>query len=372
MPIIKTSRGVIFLEGASQLAPPGEIVEPPQAPPEKPDADPAADDADGMDTPEAVKAELAAFNRWVRRNPNPRRPFQAEVLTKADAPHLAGDPRILLKQVVRPKGSDRPWPGWQRDLTTAQVWVPRLTRAMAAAVDAQGIAKRFLVAQLVKAATPAVTWTTSNDDQGQHDWEAAAALAFLHREGLDLAAALAVLRRLWIEGWLIGGTSARAVLEGDDVTDWGWDEGDSDAAQRLIPEASRTALDAFLAGAATWAASIASTRLKALATALAKGGTAGESATQIAERLRAVLTDDTWAHMAALTELTRASSAGAQAAYTDAGTALLAWNSEDDNRVCQVCLDNEGSDPQPIGGAWPDGSTAPPAHARCRCWLSPA
>jgi SPP1 gp7 family putative phage head morphogenesis protein len=112
--------------------------------------------------------------------------------------------------------------------------------------------------------------------------------------------------------------------------------------------------------------------LKALATALAKGGTAGESATQIAERLRAVLTDDTWAHMAALTELTRASSAGAQTAYTDAGTALLAWNSEDDNRVCQVCLDNEGSDPQPIGGAWPDGSTAPPAHARCRCWLSPA
>ena len=380
MPMLMTTRGVVYLEGSSALAPPGEIIEPAKAPAQDSNGDPGDqpdDDSDDAgpsepDAPsDAAKAELAAFTRWSRRNPNPRRPFEATVLTKADAPHLADDPRILLKQVVRPKGADRPWPGWDRDLTTAQKWVPRITRAMTSGVDVRTLADRFLAGQIGKAdeATAAVAWTTPDDDHGQDEWAVAAALAFLHREHIDLVPKLAFLRLVWIEGWLIGHTSAQAVLDGGDVDEWGWAEGDAEAAEQLIPEASRSALDAFLAAATAWVASIAASRLNALATALAKGGTAGDTAAQLAARLKSVLADSAWASLVALTELVRAAAAGATAAYQQAGAQQLWWCSEDDDRVCQTCLDNENYGPVPVDGTWPDGSDSPPAHARCRCWI---
>lgn len=374
MPIIKTGRGVIFLEGASQLAPPGEIVEPPQAPKETSNGD--IDDTDqgsGDDVDESVKAELAAFARWSRRNPNPRRPFQAEVLTKATAPHLADDARILLKedQVVRPKGADRAWPGWQRDESTARKWASRLSRALMDAVDVDRLAEQWLAQQLVKADAATVTWTQADDGSDQDRWAVTAALAFLQSQNLALTSPLSSLRLVWLEGWLIGHVAAEAVLAGRDVDAWGWAEGDPEAGQRLLPAASKTALDAFLASASAWVQGILANRLQTLAQALAAGGRNGESATQLAARLAAVLADKAWAALAALTELVRASNAAARDAYRQAGATQWWWQSEDDDQVCQICLDNENSGPVPDGGSWPDGSDQPPAHPRCRCWLYP-
>jgi hypothetical protein len=382
MPMVMTQRGVIFLEGASLLAPPGEMVAPAQAPKQDDTGDASGqsdepDDgesqtagADG-DQGDAVKAELAAFARWSRRNPEPRRPFEATVLTKASAPHLADDPRILLKSVVRPKGADRAWPGWQRDLTTADTWAPRISRAMTHSVKTRALAEAFLGQQTVKAdeSTDTVPWTQPDALDGQDKWAVAAALAFLHREKIDVVPALAVLRLVWIEGWLIGHTSAQAVLDGRDVDVWGWAEGDAEAAERLIPHASRSALDEFLAAATAWATSIASGRLTALAVALAKGSAAGDTVAQLAARLRAALADTAWAAMVALTELVRAAAAGATATYQQAGAQQLWWCTEDDDRVCAQCQGNEDYGPIPVDGTWPDGSDSPPAHPSCRCWI---
>ncbi|MGE7437953.1 hypothetical protein [Kitasatospora sp. NPDC001175] len=124
MPMLMTSRGVVFLEGASELAQPGEIVEPPKpATDEQPtgETDPDDDSADSGDRDDTgagpdgeddhedddgdsdgtaadrgqlVKAELAAYHRWARRNPQSRRTFRFDTVTKADAPDLATDPRV--------------------------------------------------------------------------------------------------------------------------------------------------------------------------------------------------------------------------------------------------------------------------------------
>lgn len=116
MPMFMTSRGVVFLEGASELAQPGEIVEPPKP---AADSEPSVEDTgDGQESEpdsgrqDVVKAELAAFSRWARRNPSPRRPFEFTTVTKADAPHLVGDWRALLAKADggdggNPKGRGR-------------------------------------------------------------------------------------------------------------------------------------------------------------------------------------------------------------------------------------------------------------------------
>lgn len=114
MPLIRTSRGLVFLNGSSELVPAGELVGAVQG---RPLADADADgildapqgtdedtktglpnqtDDTGDDHADQVKTELAAYRRWARRNPAPRRPFQFTYVTKADAPDLAHDPRAQL------------------------------------------------------------------------------------------------------------------------------------------------------------------------------------------------------------------------------------------------------------------------------------
>lgn len=96
MPMLMTTRGVVFLEGARDIAPPGQIIEPPKAVATAQEGDAAEPEVSSATREDVVKSELAAFNRWARRNPEPRRPFQFTTVTKADAPHLVGDPRALL------------------------------------------------------------------------------------------------------------------------------------------------------------------------------------------------------------------------------------------------------------------------------------
>jgi SPP1 gp7 family putative phage head morphogenesis protein len=379
MPMLMTSRGVVFLEGASELAQPGEIVEPPKPATDsaQPADGPAASDdgnadsdgeADGPgqedgadDREQLVKTELAAYGRWARRNPRPQRPFQFDTVTKADAPGLVGDQRVVFADAgggeSSPKAaSPAAWPGWARDEATADLWAGRITRALAG-VDCDTLAERWLAQELVKA----------------DEWALAAALAFLAAQGLSLAPLLAsTIRRLWAEGFAIGARSARTVLAGGESVDFPWSIGDDEAAEDTLTTTDGEELQVLQDRSTSLISDIAGGRLKALASALAGAKAAGWTARQLGQALRGVLTDRAWAHTVALTEITRASSLAAQATYRAAGVAALAWQSEDDERVCPVCLSNEAAGPQFPGSTWPDGSPAPPAHPRCRCWLAPA
>lgn len=369
MPMIMTQRGVVFLEGASEVAPPGEMVEPAKpasdvtepaedADPNAGDEEESANEQDG-NRQELVKAELAAFHRWARRNPQPHRPFQFETVTKADAPTLVFDERILFApggDTVPKAASPAVWPGWARDDVTATMWAGRITTALIS-VDFEALAQRWLARELVKG----------------DDWQTAAALAFLVAQGLRIDAALAgVLHRLWADGFAVGAVSARAVLDGDDETDFPWEPGDDDAAEGTLTTGEEEELQTFRQRTTTIASGIAGHRMQALAEVLAGAVAAGMNTRQLAGALRAVLRDRAWAKATALTEVTRASSAAATAVYRRSGTSTVQWVAEADERTCDPCLSNAAQEPQPVGAAWPSGVDAPPAHPRCRCFLAPA
>jgi hypothetical protein len=114
MPMLITQRGVVFLEGASELGPPGTLIGPAVADPESGGAVAATvtgngrqktlgggqpgDDEDDQEPPAAAKAaELAALRKWLTRHPSPGRPFACKALTAADVPQYAADARVALK-----------------------------------------------------------------------------------------------------------------------------------------------------------------------------------------------------------------------------------------------------------------------------------
>ncbi|MEU5596687.1 phage head morphogenesis protein [Streptomyces sp. NPDC020298] len=384
MPMVMTTRGVILLEGASERAEPGTSVSPPREG-EQPgtplsDADgdgdgPTEDDAgaDGGERADAVKAELAAFRRWSRRNPVPGRPFEFQTVTKADAPNLADAPVVF----VTPGGDDRPkaepvaWPGWDRDQETATVWGDRLKQSLADSVDCERLAERWLAQELVKAdePDPAAVDTYQQppqDDDSTTEWAIALAVAFLLALGITFTAPLAAaLAGIWAEGWAIGDTAARAILAGRRRARFAWDIGDDQAARQALTTAAADALQAFLDRNRSGIPAIADRRLRVFARVLAEAKAQGMTAEELAQALRDTLQDDAWVRMVALTELTRASTAAARAVYTAAGVTRWRWGTEPG--ACPVCVANEEAGPRRIGEVWPDGSEAPPAHPHCRC-----
>lgn len=84
---------------------------------------------------------------------------------------------------------------------------------------------------------------------------------------------------------------------------------------------------------------------------------------------------DARAAMIAVTETTRAYASGQieaakqlQAKYPDF-TVIKTWETNNDDRVCDICGPNQG---QEIGldEAFSSGDTEPPAHVNCRCWIN--
>jgi hypothetical protein len=375
MPMVQTTRGIVFLAGASELAPPGEMVAPVQGPPQADtDADGVLDAPHGPDTDvqgapsknnqgddrdsdraDAVKAELAAYRRWARKNPNPRRPFEFQVITKADAPNL--DPQFVVFAApggdADPKAGTVAWPGWDRDQTTADLWAARIQQALTDAVDCDLLAERWLAQELVKA-----------------DFTTALAAAFLTAQGLNLGPTIArMLTGIWTEGWAIGAVSARSVLDRARAR-FPWRTGDHEAAERTLTTAAGEALHAFRDRSASIARTVADGRLQALAKVLAGARTAGLNVAQLARQLRDALTDPAWAGRVALTETVRASTQAARDTYTTAGVTRWQWQAEPG--ACPVCVANAAAEPRTIGEMWPDGSEAPPAHPHCRCAAVPA
>jgi hypothetical protein len=384
MPVVVTTRGVIFLEGSSKLAPPGETVTPVEAPPQKdanaddvPDQfEPDADDAD-EGAQAAKKAEVAAFRRWARRNPNPARPFRAQHLTKADAPgDIAADHRIKFappggERAPKERDPARHWPGWERDKKTAAVWKPRIRAAMRKAFDPRGVAEAWLAAHagLRKGDEPDLPDGFDENPQGPDVYGPDPA-GWLAARGIDLVAVLAALiTQIQTEGYTIGYLSSAALLSGSATVDWSaWTPGDAQAARLILDEAGRNGLALLLDQAGVTIRSIAGNRLDKLAQALADALLHGDSADKLAGVLRGILDDPQWADMVAITELARASSVASMNSYRANGIEATYWATADDDRVCaSVCEPNEAQGAVPLGAAFQSGDTQPPGHPVCRC-----
>lgn len=420
MPMVITQRGVVFLEGASQTALPGELIEPVQAPkqtnpPEGTDADPGdGTDADtghdnpqgkNQDTPDqqankpppaedknpdtgtATKktvepaaapgvipdltpeqvAEVVAYRRWAaKRGDSPGRPFQFKTLTYDQADHAGLAPALMLGSNAvfadRPKAQARQWPGWERDEKTAAIYTGRLNQAATGAVGTRAIATEWLAERsTLKALRP----------------QASDAAAWLAARGLTAALVVALTRILtdaYTEGYLIGDRSAMAIVTGVAV-DWsGWEPGDPDAARLALGDAADGAgLARLLDEAGVTISSIADTRINELGQVLADALENGDSPGKLAKALRAVLDGPRWADLVAVTEINRAVSAATLITYAEMNVGAKSWMTAGDDRVCpQYCEPNAADGIIPLGATFDSGDQAPPAHPRCRCAIDAA
>lgn len=391
MPMVMTTRGVVFLEGAADFATPGVPLTPgsdsstqpvaaePAAAADGDDADDeATDDAAGEQT-EAVKAELAAFRRWSRKNPSPRRPFTFETVTKADAPSLAFDSWVVFAGGDQhPKATDldsaKDWPGWGPDQRAVAYWVPRIRRAMRNTVDVRRLAEAWIAERAVlgKADEPDLdsTQAAGGDEaviRTDHD-----AVGWLTAHGVDLTTALLFIYSLHAEGYVIGERSAAAVAAGHAVVDWStWKPGHADAARLVRPTGAANGLETLLADAGITIRSVAAHRMDKLAAALSDALARGDSADTLAGALRNILDDPAWAERVAVTEISRAVSAATLNTYRANGISRVSWLVAVDQRTCVLCIKNEAAGPLPVGANFPSGASAPPQHPSCRCCLLP-
>ena len=75
--------------------------------------------------------------------------------------------------------------------------------------------------------------------------------------------------------------------------------------------------------------------------------------------------------MIAVTEVTRAYAEGNKIAWRESGvTEGMEWNTANDELVCPICGPLDGEQ-VPLDDKFDGGFEAPPAHPRCRCWLTP-
>jgi len=358
MPMIVLTRGILFLEGASQGVPPGAAIEPGKALQEG-GASPPMDeqveqdeDPDGTDTAPAAKpgedpkaAEKKAYARWVRKGRT--RAFEWH--------HHTDDEVAVLTKAggADPKADARNWPGWAKDQKAAKHWAKVLPAAMTGAVQTRALAERWLASR---------SGATSVTD----------ARVWLDGQGVDVTDALAaVFDGLYADGYIIGHAAAGAVSAGAEI-DWGgWTPGDTEAAYEVLGVDGGVGLDQLLSGAGVTIKSIGANRLDDLANRLAEALANGDSVDTLAKSLTDVLADPQWAYFVAQTEITRAVSAATQNVYRRNGIESNEWATAADQRVCPVCDGNAADGPVRVGVAFDSGDTAPPAHPACRCALMP-
>lgn len=390
-PMVMTTRGIVFMEGASERATPGTIVAAPKSSTDdspqgsedggdEPDTDAEAASPDDQDHQEAVKSELAAFGRWARRNPRPGRRFEFTTVTKADAPDLVGDPRVTFAAgadagpKVPDAASVRDWPGWQVDLMAVAYWKPRIRKAMRGAVDTRRIAEQWIAARAITVKSDEADLSgvqrAGGDEAAIRSADDAA--SWLAARGVDLTDALNIIRHLHAEGYVIGERSASAVLAGHSTVDWtAWKPGDPDAAKLVLHQDGSNGLTALLEQDGVTIQSIAANRMDKLAEALSGALERGDSADTLSRDLRAILDDPAWADRVAVTEISRAISAASLATYQANGVGAKSWLSAVDERVCAVCLRNEGVGAISLNAAFPSGAQYPPGHPSCRCTIYP-
>ena len=362
MPAMFTPRGIVFLEGASTVAPPGTLVMPPTAEDGAQETNAITVDTEpsaGSDVVAEKKAELAAWRRYAAKGHT--RPFvwhhhtpdEAEALVKAGG----GGPKARTGQT---------WAGWTKDQQTARHWADVISQALRGAVDTTGLADRWVVARGIGKAdqpskdqrTDAVLWLSTQDVP-------AALRNALH----------APLTGAWTDGYYIGTQSAVAAIheaatgQSGAQIDWaGWSPGDTAAAQR----AAGPGLNSLLGQARVSITSIAQSRVNDLGDVLAQGLHQGWSSDRIARELDEVLGDNRWNELIAQTETSRAISAATLDRYATQGVTRNYWLTAEDQKVCAACSGNESAGPVNSGQSFPSGQSAPPAHPGCRCALAPA
>jgi SPP1 gp7 family putative phage head morphogenesis protein len=332
----------------------------------------------GPAIPEAVTAELVTYRRWLKKNPNAKRPFEfseaARPFLKAAGVEGDSDPKVEPADVP----ADARWPGWAQDLALLATYTEAIQQAVGGAVDAAELVASFLE-YFGAIGTPILPAPDEAVEQVA-DWLEASGV----RGGIA-DALRPILTDLAAEAYALGGRSAVAVTEhvmtGGDLTNpavivgvnWDdWRPGNVRAARRILSDDGLTVgLDHLLADFEVRLSGIAGTRTGDIAAVLADGLERGATADEIAMALRGILDDPKWAKRLANTEMTRALSAATLDVYRETGTTTKGWINANDEDVCKICNGNTDAGFIPLDEPFPSGVPHPPGHPWCRCALIP-
>jgi 8-oxo-dGTP pyrophosphatase MutT (NUDIX family) len=322
------------------------------------DAVPLDSDRDQITNPDDPDGDTVEAIAWWDPAQLPGNPaVRQELLDNIDAVMAA----LSCTPVVKARAED--WPGWSHDLDASAHWAPLIAGAFTGALTttrAEHLARDY-------AGQPA-----PSDDQGD-DAATAAALTWLTAQGLDLAAPLAeVLTGVYTDGYLIGAVSAQATVDGQSPDFGDWTPGDTAKAKDLIGQRGTDGLTKLLGTVPTASRAMAATKLKGLAKVLHGGVKRGDPPAVIGTALLAVLNGLSGALAIAITEITRASGAGALFAYQENQVGQTRWILDPSIGTCAACIANAAASPMPTGAQYPSGDTSPPVHTRCRCALGPA
>lgn len=330
--------------------------------------------------------DLDIFYRDWNSNPDDPDGDAIEALAWWDPFQLPGNPAVrpelldsidlvmaaLGSELVKASGTTPPkvppgpdWPGWKLDQQAADHWTRELSAALAATLTAAGT-KRI-----------ADGWLAAHPDAHQPGTDRKALIAsaqnHLDAQGIDLdTPTAAALHDIWTDGFLIGAASALAVTDGGTPQTGDWKPGDTRGAQNLIDDlGGAVALGALLGTAQGAVRSMSTTRLDAMAKALADAAMSDVGTDEAGLALRAALADASRSAAITSTEITRGSALGAFFGYRKRGVTMGHWviNAA---KVCPRCLANAAAGEVPIGQLYPSGDAYPPAHPNCRCTVLPA
>lgn len=165
-----------------------------------------------------------------------------------------------------------------------------------------------------------------------------------------LAGALTPVVTRMLEQAALSGVAQAQMELGGIVVDWGLVNRDAltwarDYAGELVRGLNATTRDVLRQEIAAWIES-------------------GEPLDVLARRL-APMFGELRGRVIAETEVTRAFAEGQHQAFQRAGVERWTWHTANDERVCDVCQPRDGV-------TYPMDAERPPAHVRCRCWMTAA
>lgn len=267
-----------------------------------------------------------------------------------------------------PKG----WPGWKLDLRAAGYWQPYVTASAQQSLTPDALHE---IGTAYIAANPG----QDGDAPGKRDRNAAA-LAWLKSRGVSVPMG-DVAQGVTADAAMIGGTSAKAAVNGDDTADTGdWEPGDPATARQVTEGLGVAAVLALMPGgdgsgggaAADVADAMEDGYLNVVARVLA-GWDPDVAADELADMLAESVADGAYAEALTVTEITTVSGQAAGEYYLATTKSPLQWVAVIDSRTCPSCLQNAAADPRRYGDPWPAGAVSPPQHpGGCRCALVPA
>ena len=248
------------------------------------------------------------------------------------------------------------WPGWRLDGPAVAYWAPKVTAAVTLPQSQlNDLAAGYL------AANPA----PPPDAPPQKRERNAAAAAWLTAQGVTFPLG-GIASGIATDGYLIGAVSATALVSGQTAVAAAGDPGDPAAAAEQLA-ALGTAVPATVASAA--AGDMTGGYLAAMGRSLADSQDAGLAAPEAGSALATVLADSALAAGIVADQVTAASAAAAQAAYSANQVGYGQWVTDPSSKSgpCVVCLGNEAAGQVPMGEPYPSGDTDSPAHPNCNC-----